>query len=112
MRTKIPVLVFIVLSLAVPAIVSQKESAPTVEITYPPDGSIIKGTITIQVSTTGCIDVVEFYIDGEFKYADTTAPFSYTWYSTDQVPGKHKITVKGYCSGEFKDEDSITVKVV
>jgi hypothetical protein len=106
------VLVFIVLSLVVPAVTSQREPAPAVEITYPPDGSTIKGTITIQVSTAGCIDMVEFYIDGEFKYADTTAPFSYTWYAVDQVPGKHTITVKGYCSGEFKDDDSITVKVV
>jgi hypothetical protein len=112
MKVKKVVLVFIVLNLIVPVVVSQRNLAPAVEITYPPDGSIIKGTITIQVSTAGCIDMVEFYIDGEFKYADTIAPFNYTWYAVDQVPGKHIITVKGYCSGEFKDDDSITVKVV
>lgn len=116
MRAERKVLILgVILSLIVPAAISQRDLSPTagcVEIIYPPDGSIIKGTVTIKVVTAGCIDMVEFYIDDELKYIDTIAPFSYTWESTEQTPGEHKITVKGYCSGEFQDSDSIRVKVL
>jgi hypothetical protein len=111
-RKKTVLILVVMLGLIAPAIGSQRELSPTVTITYPPDGSIIKGTVTIIVSTTGCIDMVEFYIDRVFKYADTTPPFSYTWGSMEQTPGIHTITVKGYCAGEFKDDDTISVKVL
>lgn len=116
MRAEKTVLVLgIMLSLIVPAVISQRNPSLAtgyVEIIYPPDGSIIEGAVTIEVFTSGCIDMVEFYIDGELMYIDTIAPFSYTWGSTEQKPGEHIITVKGYCSGEFEDSDSIRVKVV
>lgn len=84
----------------------------TVTITHPEDGSDVYGKVTITTSVTGCIDMVEFYIDGEFKYTDTAAPFSYTWdtfgYTEDR---QHTIVVKGYCAGEYKDTDSVTVTV-
>ena len=88
-----------------------KPPPDTVTITYPQDGDYLSGTISITVLTTGCIDTVEFYIDGVLKYTDTTEPFYWTWDTTLHFPGPHTILVKGYCAGEFKDEDQVAVIV-
>ncbi|MBU7009127.1 MAG: hypothetical protein HXS46_00435 [Theionarchaea archaeon] len=82
-----------------------------VTITEPHDGDYISGTTTIAVSTIGCIDAVEFYIDGVLEYTDTTEPFTWDWDTTLYTNGPHTILVKGYCAGEFKDDDQITVFV-
>ena len=83
-----------------------------VSITYPPDGETVEGPITVTTSVQGCIDTVEFYVDGVLKYTDTTAPFEYYF---DPCPliedGYLTISVKGYCSGAFINEDSVTVYV-
>jgi hypothetical protein len=81
----------------------------TVTITNPRNGDWVNGTVSIIVSITGCIDEVEFYIDGVLEYTDTTAPFEYVWDTTAYVDGLHTISVKGYCAGVLRDEDSITV---
>jgi len=84
----------------------------TVTITNPNDGEEVYGTVVITTSVTGCINAVEFYIDGEFKYADTKLPFEYVWDTWGYAEDKqHTILVKGYCSGELKDEDKVTVTV-
>ncbi len=81
----------------------------TVTITNPHNGDSVSGTVNITVSTTGCIDTVEFYIDGVLKYTDTTAPFACLWDTTTYPDGQHAISVEGYCDGVFKDSDTITV---
>jgi hypothetical protein len=84
----------------------------TVIITNPANGSTVSGTVTITTSTTGCIDTVEFYIDDILKYTDTSAPFQYSWDTILYSPGNHTILVKGYCSGVYKDSDSVTVSTI
>ncbi len=87
-------------------------TVPTVTITNPPNGAIVSGTVNITVSATLCIDTVEFYIDGVLTYTDTAAPFEYPWDTSPYAPGtNHTILVKGYCLGEFKDDDSVTVTI-
>ncbi|MBU7029392.1 MAG: hypothetical protein HXS48_20825 [Theionarchaea archaeon] len=81
----------------------------TVTITNPQDGQWIFGKVLITVSTTGCIDTVEFYIDSTLVFTDTAAPFEYLWDTTQYPSGQHTILVKGYCSGVFMDDDMITV---
>ena len=83
----------------------------TVTITQPSQGDVLSGTVTIMVDYTGCIDTVEFYIDGTLTYTDTSAPFEWAWDTTQYEDTDHTILVKGYCSGEFKDDHSITVTV-
>ncbi|MBU7031527.1 MAG: hypothetical protein HXS53_03270 [Theionarchaea archaeon] len=83
----------------------------TVTITNPSNGATVNGTVTITVSYTGCIDTVEFYIDGTHTYTDTSPSFEWPWDTTQYADGNHTILVKGYCSGELKDDDSITVTV-
>jgi hypothetical protein len=80
-----------------------------VTITNPPNGATVSGTVYITTSTVGCIDTVEFYIDGSLKSTDTTPPFQYIWDTTLYSPGTHIIEVKGYCSGVYKDSDVVTV---
>jgi hypothetical protein len=84
---------------------------PTVTITNPSEGEIVSGIVDITTSTTGCIDTVEFYIDGVLKYTDTSDPFGYSWDTTPYSNGLHTISVRGYCSGVFKDDDAVTVYV-
>jgi hypothetical protein len=80
-------------------------------VTIDPLPPVVWGTVDINVSTTGCIDEVRFYIDGSLKYTDTTSPFSWSWDTTSYSEGSHTILVEGYCSGVFKDDGSVTVYV-
>jgi hypothetical protein len=82
-----------------------------VTITNPQNGEWVIGTVTITVFTIGCIDTVEFYIDGVLEYTDTTAPFEWSWDTTLYSNGPHTILVKGYCAGEFRKDDQISVIV-
>jgi hypothetical protein len=83
-----------------------------VTITYPTNGQTVDGPITVTTTTEGCIDSVEFYVDSVLKYTDTAAPFEYYF---DPCPLKEDadmvISVKGYCAGEFKNDNSVTVYV-
>jgi hypothetical protein len=90
---------------------TQRVIGDTVTITNPSDGETVSGTVNITVSASGCIDTVEFYIDSTLKYTDSTAPFEYSWDTTQYADGDHTIEVKGYCSGVYKDNDIITVTV-
>jgi hypothetical protein len=83
----------------------------SVSIISPTNGSTVKDTVNVTTSYSGCIDTVEFYIDGTLKATDTTSPFSYSWNTIPYPDGSHTILVKGYCSGVFKDDDSVTVNV-
>ena len=84
--------------------------APYITITNPQEGEIISRTVLITTDTHD-IDTVEFYIDGELKYTDTTAPFEYEWKTKKHKDGTYIVTVKGYASGIFIDDDSITVTI-
>ena len=95
-----------------PVLTQRGEPPDTVTITNPHAGSEVYGTVAITTYTTGCIDTVEFYIDGEVQYTDSTEPFEWNWdTSTASEDQQHTILVKGYCSGEFTDDDMITVTV-
>ncbi|KYK28665.1 MAG: hypothetical protein AYK19_20725 [Theionarchaea archaeon DG-70-1] len=55
---------------------------------------------------------MEFYVDGVLKYTDTTAPFEYYFDPCLLKEDEYMtISVKGYCSGAFINEDSVTVYV-
>jgi hypothetical protein len=94
-----------------PCLTKRGEPGDTVDITYPSDGSEVCGTVNIAVSDTGCIDTVEFYLDGVLEHTDATAPFGYVWDTTQYPNGGHTILVEGYCSGVFTDDDSVNVTV-
>ena len=82
----------------------------SVVITNPSEGATVSGTVLVTTDTTG-VDTVEFYIDSELKYTDTTAPFEYSWDTTGYSDGSHTVEAKGYASSVLKDTDSVTCTV-
>ncbi|MBU7023339.1 MAG: carboxypeptidase regulatory-like domain-containing protein, partial [Theionarchaea archaeon] len=88
-------------------------SPDSITITSPTSGSEIYYMVNITVSTTGCVDKVQFYIDGSLKYTDASAPFDYTWDTTIYDNGSHTIRAKAYCSdsGDFVAEDEIICEI-
>lgn len=60
--------------------------------------SPVKGTLSIGATASDNIGVtkVEFSIDGILKSTDTTAPYSFTWYTTMIPNGGHTLTATAY----------------
>lgn len=56
--------------------------------------TIVIGGITIETEVYGEINTVDFYIDGELKYADDTPPYSWFW--DEYAIGEYKIKVIAY----------------
>jgi len=94
-----------------PCLTKRGDGFDTVTITDPTNGETVLGTVNITVSYTGDIDEVQFYIDGTWKYTDSTAPFSWSWNTTTYSEGNHTIRVDGYVLGTFADDHEITVYV-
>ncbi len=90
--------------------VTVENNAPHVTITHPQNEETVS-RITFIATDTHDIDTVEFYIDGKLKNTDKTPPFEYKWNTRSSKDGTHTITVKGYASGVFIDDDQITVTV-
>ncbi|MBU7027288.1 MAG: hypothetical protein HXS48_10145, partial [Theionarchaea archaeon] len=84
----------------------------TVVITYPTDGSTVTDPITVTTSTTGCIDTVEFYVDGVLMCTDTSAPFE-CYFDPCALKEDENMTISviGYCSGVEEATHSVTVYV-
>jgi hypothetical protein len=91
---------------------TQRIHGDIVTITNPHNGDTVSGLVPITTSTQGCIDTVEFYIDGTLVYTDDTAPFEYSWDTTQYEDATYPIEVKGYCTGEYKDNHIINVTVL
>jgi hypothetical protein len=93
---------------------TQRSGGPppdSVTITSPSNGATVSGTVNVTTSVTGLIDEVRFYCDDVLKYTDYTAPFEWTWDTTQYTDGDHTVKAEGYVSGVLKDTDTITVTV-
>lgn len=78
-------------------------SRPVVPLSF--NRTIIVGPILIQVGITGYNGFeVDFYIDGEFKFRDSSWPFEYWW--IDPTLGTYLITVE---EATYEWKDSIKV---
>ena len=74
---------------------------PTVLILYPQAGNVFTAgeivPIAVDAQDNSGIDKVEFYIDGQLLYTDTSAPYQYDWDTTGYGDGlSHSIYVKVY----------------
>ena len=73
--------------------------APTVDGLLPAGGSDVYGTTTVEaVNPQDNVGVVktEFCVDGELRWTDTTAPFTFNWDTTQDAPGNHTVTAYVY----------------
>ena len=69
-----------------------------VSIAYLSSGSSVNGMVKIHAAAASPegVERVEFYIDGELKATDSTAPYIYSWDTTAYSEGTHTIKVKVY----------------
>jgi hypothetical protein len=73
-------------------------TAPTVSLTAPEDGTLVRGEITLSanVSDANGVRNVLFLIDGEVFDSDMSDPYEPTWDSSTLPDGEHTITVRAY----------------
>ena len=68
---------------------------PTVSLTAPANGATVKGTITVSANAADNVAVasVQFKLDGaNLGAADTTAPYTFSWDTTNSSNGAHTLT--------------------
>ncbi|GAB4377840.1 MAG: hypothetical protein Kow0042_26110 [Calditrichia bacterium] len=99
-------------------IVQNKDNIPpTMIILYPTAGTTFQAghvvPITVDVFDNIGIDRVEFYIDGELKFTDTTAPYRFDWDTSGYGDGQgHSIYVKTYDLAGNTATQLITVTII
>lgn len=71
------------------------DNSPTIGINSPADGATVSGTVsvTVDVNDDKGIASVDFYIDGNYKVSDSSAPYSYSWNTELDSNGVHTIGV-------------------
>jgi subtilisin family serine protease/spore germination cell wall hydrolase CwlJ-like protein len=88
---------------------------PTVSLTAPAAGVSISGTVEVNASADDNVGVtrVDFFKDGSFIAADTTAPFGIIWDSAAVTPGTHSLTAKAYdAAGNTTTSAAVSVTVL
>ncbi len=89
-------------------------TAPSLEILSPIDGSLIKGPINITASaqdeTTG-VKKVEFYIDSILIDEISEAPYTTIYDSTAITDGSHTIIVIAYDNANNTAQESVSIEV-
>jgi len=72
--------------------------APTTAITAPAAGATVSGTVTVTATASDNVGVtrVDLLVDGAVLASDTTAPYSWSWNTTNAGNGTHSLTTKAY----------------
>lgn len=86
---------------------------PTVELKSPTEGSFVRGTTKIVAQATDNIgiDLVEFYVNGEYAGYDLEAPYEFPWNTTAAADGPATLTARAYDLSGNAGEGSISVSV-
>lgn len=87
--------------------------APAVTIAAPQNNSTVSGTATISADANDNIGVskVEFYIDNSIISTDTSAPYSYSWNTTQYSNTIHSIKAKAYDAADNNSTTLVNVTV-
>lgn len=98
---------------AVKGSVAVDTAAPTASVVSPTGGSTVKGVVTVDIGATDNVGVsrVELLINGSKIASDTTAPYAFSWDSTNLVDGDAKITAQAYDAAGNSASHSVTVTV-
>lgn len=90
-------------------------TAPTISITSPSAGATISGTTTVTVNASDNVGVVgvQFKLDGNnIGIEDTSAPYSYSWDSTQATNSNHTWTASARdAAGNTTISSGVTVTV-
>ncbi|MFB0515077.1 MAG: PQQ-binding-like beta-propeller repeat protein [Candidatus Neomarinimicrobiota bacterium] len=86
----------------------------SISITYPYDGADVSGNIdiTTDVDAPNPISKVEFYINENLIYTDTSSPYSYSWDTKQYDNGTYTIEVIVYDTADQTANDENTVAVI
>ena len=89
-------------------------TAPSIAITYPSNGSTVRGDLTISVSATDDVGVSEvgLYINGSLYATATSPPYNFFWDTTVSSNGAYDISaVASDPSGNMGQPESVRVNV-
>ncbi|MFE8605597.1 Ig-like domain-containing protein [Archangium violaceum] len=80
--------------------VARDTTPPTVSITSPTAGTLIRGTVSVQATATdqSQLSRVEFYVDGALIGSDTSSPYAISWSPGSAADGDHTLTARAYDS--------------
>ncbi|GEM_PF-2031083 len=88
---------------------------PTVNVSFPVNGSNVSGIVAISVDAADDVGVtmVDFLVDGVLLSRDSTSPFSASWDTTNFVNNStHTIIAKAYdAASNIGTSSTVTVKV-
>lgn len=87
---------------------------PTVAITSPSTGSLLKGTVTMTADASDNVAVskVDFYVNGKLLITELTPPYSISWNTTTVADGSYTLTAKAYdSSGNVTQSGNVSVTV-
>jgi hypothetical protein len=92
-------------------VVSSDVTAPTVSITSPASGSSVSGTVSVTVSASDNVGVksVTLSVDGTVVSTLTSAPYNFSWNSTNVADGNHSLSAKATDAAGNTNTSTITV---
>ena len=79
---------------------------PTVEFLTPQAGACLSGTVTVSANAMDVGDAptgvsrVEFYVDGGLRASVAEPPYEFTWDTSQEGNGVHRIALKAYDGAE------------
>ena len=87
----------------------ERSAPPELDSITPGDGSSVSGDVAIEVDATDDIAVtyVEYWMDGSYVGADSTAPFVYTWNSRNVFNGPITVMARAYDADGQYDEAQV-----
>ena len=87
---------------------------PTVTITAPSSGATVSGNRVVTANASDNVGVTrtELFVDGVSVAQDTSAPFSFTWFTTTTTNGTHQLMVRASdTAGNTADSGTVQVTV-
>ncbi|MBN2407506.1 MAG: hypothetical protein JXJ19_07395, partial [Elusimicrobia bacterium] len=85
---------------------------PTVFITQPLDDTCLDNYVKVIIDAADNyrMDIVRFYVDGDFVKEDEDPPYAFYWNTRKHKNGVHEIKVKAYDFAGNKSEATISVR--
>lgn len=84
---------------------------PTISITNPTNGALISGSVLVSAIASDNVGIssVEFYIDNNLKFTDSSSPYTYSWNTVSYANGSHTIKAIAYDGSSNSNFDEISV---
>lgn len=87
---------------------------PTVSINSPSNGTTVGGSVSVGITASDNVAVtrVDMYVDGQYYASDNTAPFGFSWDTTQVSNASHSLSVIAYdAAGNSRTSSGVTVTV-